>query len=79
MRETALRVRVSDTNVLARVLVEKSLQHRILSADVAEIYGKPNITELVTSLAAAGCEVLTIEETSMQTESLLQAISGGEQ
>ena len=77
LRETALRVRVSDTNALARVMVAKSLRHRILSADTAEIYDRPNITELVTELAKEGCEVLSIEERSMQTESLLQAISGG--
>ena len=78
LRETALRVRVSDTNALARVMVAKSLRHRILSADTAEIYDRPHITELVTELAKEGCEVLSIEERSVQTESLLQAISGGE-
>ena len=78
MRETALRVRVTDTNILAMELVEKSLRHRILSNDTAEIYGRPHITELVTDLAKVGCEVLSIEERSVQSESLLQAISGGE-
>ena len=62
MRETTLCVRVTDTNALARVLVAKSLKHRILNSDTAEIYGKPNITELVMVLAKEGCEVLCMEE-----------------
>lgn len=78
MQETALRIHVSDTNALARVMVAMSLRHRILNADTAEIYGKPNITELVVALADEGCKVLSMEETSMQTESLLQALNGGE-
>lgn len=77
LRETAIRIRVTDVNVLARVLVEKSLRYRVLGSDTADIFGKPHITDLVTALAKEGCEVLTLEERTMQTENFLEALEGG--
>ena len=76
LHETALRVRVSDVNALARVLVEQSLRHRILDEETAEIYGKPHITGLVTALAKEACEVISMEERTVQTENLLAALGG---
>ncbi|MBO4766109.1 MAG: ABC transporter ATP-binding protein [Lachnospiraceae bacterium] len=76
LHETALRVRVTDVNALARVLVEQSLRHRILDGETAEIYGKPHITGLVTALAKEACEVISMEERTVQTESLLAALGG---
>ncbi|MBQ3979854.1 MAG: ABC transporter ATP-binding protein [Lachnospiraceae bacterium] len=76
-QETALRVKVSDVNALARVLVAKDIRHRILDADTADIYGKPQITELVMALAKEGCDVLELEERTERAENLLDALGGG--
>ncbi len=76
-QETALRVKVSDVNALARVLVAKDIKHRVLDADTADIYGKPQITELVMALAKEGCDVLELEERTERAENLLDALGGG--
>lgn len=57
-----VRIFVTDTQSLARVLDRMAMEYRILDMQTADIYAKPNITELVHELDKDGCEVLSVSE-----------------
>ncbi|MBR4896660.1 MAG: ABC transporter ATP-binding protein [Clostridia bacterium] len=73
-----MRAEVTDTPVLARVLDAMSLDYRILDDRRADIYGKPNLTQLTLALAADGCELLSAKEQDESLESFYLSLVGGE-
>lgn len=72
-----LRVEVSDTKVLARVLDEMKIDYRILDMTYADIYAKVNISHLVSLLGNADCEVLSVQERDESLESYYIGLLGG--
>lgn len=46
-----IRIKVSDTGILTRVLDQMQLDYRVLSESEADIYAKITVTELVLALA----------------------------
>ncbi len=80
--ETACRkcskLNVSDTKALARVLDRMGIEYKILSDNLANVYGKPNITRLTLALADESCEVISIEEHDESLESFYINLVRGE-
>lgn len=72
-----LRVEVSDTRVLSRVLDDLELSYTIVSATEAEIYGRPTISQLTLALAKEGCEVISVQEKDETLESYYMNLIGG--
>ena len=73
-----MRMTVTDTAVLARVLDAMGLAYTITDDSHADVYAKPNITQLSLSLAKEGCEVLSLEEHDESLESFYISLVGGE-
>lgn len=73
-----MRITVTDTVTLARVLEEMKIDYRIIDSAKADIYAKPNITELTLALAEEGCEVLALEEKDESLESFYISLVGGD-
>lgn len=71
------RIKVSDTKALARVLDNMGIEYKILSDDLADVYGKPNVTRLTFALADEKCEVISIEERDESLESFYINLVGG--
>lgn len=73
-----VRVEVSDTGALARVLDGRNIEYKILGGTSADIYAKLNVSELVTALAKTSCEVYTMQERDESLESYYVSLVGGE-
>ena len=72
-----VRIEVSDTAVLARVLDSMKLAYRILSETTADIFAKIHVTQLTVALAKENCEVLSIQENDESLESFFISLVGG--
>lgn len=73
-----VRIHVSDTAVLARVLDQMNMEYKILSESTADIYAKPNFTKLTLALHEENCEVISMEERDENLESYYVNLVGGE-
>lgn len=74
-----IKVEVTDTKALARVLDAEKLEYEILSETTANIYGKVNISQLVLALAKENCELLTSHEQDESLENYFINLVGGEE
>lgn len=72
-----MRMEVSNTKVLARVLDELGIEYSILSAEKADVFGKVNISQLALTLAQQGCELWTMHERDESLESYYINLLGG--
>ena len=72
-----IRMEVSDTGILARVLDSMHLEYRITSETTADLFAKPSVTQLAVSLAEEGCEVLSMTEKDESLESYYLSLIGG--
>lgn len=72
-----MRLEVSDTRALARVLDQKQLEYTIRSEQEADVYGSWNVTDLTVSLAEERCEIRRITEHDETLESYYINLMGG--
>ena len=72
-----LRVEVTDTRVLARVLDGMEVEYKILSDGQADVYAQVNISQLSRALDAQGCELLSAQERDESLESYFVNLVGG--
>ena len=72
-----MRMTVTDTAVLSSVLDNMGLDYTVIDDTHADIYAKPNITQLSLALAKDGCEVLCVEEHDESLESFYISLVGG--
>jgi ABC-2 type transport system ATP-binding protein len=70
-------IEVTDTQPLALALDKLGLEYKLIDDRNAEIYGKPNISKLVTELAPSGCEILSVNERDESLESFFISLVGG--
>ena len=75
-----MRVEVSQTAALSRVLEGVGVGYKILSDTTADIYAKLNISELTHALDGVDCELIALTERDESLESFfIELIGGGEQ
>ena len=75
-----MRVEVSQTAALSRVLEGVGVEYKILSDTTADIYAKLNISELTHALDGVDCELIALTERDESLESFfVELIGGGEQ
>lgn len=72
-----VRLDVSDTRSLARVLDGMKLDYAILSDTQADVYGRVSVTQLTLALAQEGCEVHSMHERDESLESYYISLVGG--
>ena len=73
-----VRIEVSDTKVLARVLDGMSVDYRITDNTHADIYAEIPVTVLVSALAKENCTVKNLTEQDESLESFYINLVGGE-
>lgn len=73
-----LRVEVTDTRILARVLDGMGVEYKILSEGRADLFAQPVISQLFAALAKEGCELLSAQERDESLESYFINLVGGE-
>lgn len=72
-----MQVEVTDTGALVQVLDGMGVEYRLVSDTAADIYAKPNITQLTLALADKGCEIISIKEQDESLESYYIGLLGG--
>ena len=72
-----MRVEVSQTAALSRVLEGVGVEYKILSDTTADIYAKLNISELTHALDGVDCELIALTERDESLESFFMELIGG--
>lgn len=72
-----IRLTVSDTKALSRVLDEIGIEYTITSQNDAELYGKIRVSELILRLSAQNCEVISMQEKDENLENYYINLVGG--
>lgn len=72
-----VRVTVSDTKALARVLDRLGVAHQIRSATQADLFAHVNVSLLVKALEEEHCEVFTVTEREESLEGFFLTLLGG--
>ena len=72
-----VRVEVTDTGALARVLDEMGADYKIRSEKEADIFARMNVSQLTLALAEEHCEVLSMQERDESLESYFVNLVGG--
>ena len=72
-----LRVEVTDTRALARVLDGMGLEYKILTEGKADIFAQPVISQLSAALDREGCQLLAAQERDESLESYFINLVGG--
>lgn len=73
-----IKVEVTDTKVLVRVLDAEGLEYEILSDNTAKIYGQVNLSHLVLALSKENCELISSHEQDENLENYFINLVGGE-
>ena len=73
-----LRVQVTDTRPLVRVLDSMGVDYKILDDGQADVFAQVNISRLSRALDAEGCELLSAQERDESLESYFVNLVGGE-
>lgn len=71
-----VRIEVSDTKALARVLDKMGIEYAIISDSQADAYAKLNVSQLVMALAEENCEIISIQERDESLESYYVSLVG---
>lgn len=72
-----IRMEVSSTKALVRVLDEMKIDYKILSDTKADVYAKVNLSHLSTALAKENCELISAQEREESLESYYVSLVGG--
>lgn len=73
-----MRIEVSDTKALARVLDGMQVEYKVYSENLADIFAKLPISRLTLALDKENCEVLSVQEKDESLESFYISLVGGE-
>lgn len=73
-----IKVEVTDTKALVRVLDAEGLEYEVISESIANIYGKVNLSQLVLALAKEECELISSHEQDESLENYFINLVGGE-
>ncbi len=72
-----VRMEVSNTKALARVLDEMGVDYKIITDETADVYAKVNISQLTAALTKENCEVISMKERDESLESYYVSLVGG--
>ena len=72
-----VRLTVTDTAALARVMDGMGAEYKILDDRTADVYQKLNVSRLTVALAGEGCELLDMRERDESLESYFVSLVGG--
>ncbi len=72
-----VRMEVSNTSILARVLDNMNTEYKVISETIADVFARVNVTQLTVALANDNCEVLSMQERDESLESYFISLVGG--
>lgn len=73
-----IRMKVTDTSALVRVLDGWNMEYKVLSDTQADVFARVNVSQLTVALSKENCEVLSMQERDESLESYYVNLMGGE-
>ncbi len=74
-----IRLEVTNTRILSRVLDEMNVEYTIVSDKTADVYARINVSQLTLALAKENCEVISVQERDESLESYYVGLVGGKE
>ena len=74
-----IRLEVTNTRTLSRVLDEMNVEYTIVSDKAADMYARINVSKLTLALAKENCEVISMQERDESLESYYVGLVGGKE
>lgn len=74
-----IRLEVSDTRILSRILDRMNVEYTIVSDKAADVYAQINVSSLALALAKENCEVISMRERDESLESYYIGLVGGDE
>ena len=74
-----IRLEVTNTRTLSRVLDEMNVEYTIVSDKAADVYARINVSKLTLALAKENCEVISMQEKDESLESYYVGLVGGKE
>ncbi len=72
-----VRITVNDTKALAEVLDKMEIDYEIIDETKADVFGKPNFSQLVSALSEKNGEIVSMEEHDENLENYFISLVGG--
>ena len=72
-----VRITVNDTKALAEVLDKMEIAYEIIDETKADVFGKPNFSQLVSALSEKNGEIVSMEEHDENLENYFISLVGG--
>lgn len=73
----SIRMKVSDTGILAEIMDERGIEYSILDDMTADVYAELKFSELAQDFAQKGCEIISMEMQEESLESFYLSLVGG--
>ena len=74
-----IRLEVTNTRTLSRVLDEMNVEYTIVSDKAADMYARINVSKLTLALAKENCDVISMQERDESLESYYVGLVGGKE
>ncbi|MBO6300362.1 MAG: ATP-binding cassette domain-containing protein [Lachnospiraceae bacterium] len=75
----SIRMKVSDTKALARIMEGQGIEYKILDDQTADVYAEMNFSEMAERFAKENASIITMEEHDESLEAFYLALLGGEE
>ncbi len=73
----SVRMKVSDTTVLARIMERLAVEYKIIDDNTADVYTAMHFSDLAMEFAREKCNIITMEERDEDLESFFMSLVGG--
>lgn len=73
----AVRMTVSDTGILAKIMEERNIEYKIIDDTHADVYTELNFSDIAAAFASANCNIITMEEHDESLEAFYLSLVGG--
>lgn len=73
----SVRMKVSDTGILARIMERLRLDYKIIDDNTADVYTSMNFSDLAKEFAREKCDIITMEEHDEDLEGFFISLVGG--
>ncbi len=73
----SVRMKVSDTKVLARIMERLAVEYKIIDDNTADVYTAMHFSDLAMEFAREKCNIITMEERDEDLESFFMSLVGG--
>ena len=74
----SIRMKVSDTEKLARIMDKMDIEYTIISDDTADVYSTMKFSDIAAVFAKEGCDIISMEEHDESLEGFYLSLLGGE-